>query len=227
MIFNVTGCVNRKTVVPVCGAAGETVTLTHEKGTVLTVTVDENGRGALTELKFGTYTVVGGTTGYSKTVLVDKHTTMVGAFPEHTYFWHGYQAGSGWTKDGYSDGNHGFGTEASVTDGQLYVYSQATSTKKYVAAAIGMAETVDVTNLSKIVFEVTACNDGNSYIHMGVTSDKAAVLNGTNQKPTVENGAETVAVDVSGLTGEYYVFLYSWVYDYGGKFAKVSRVYGE
>ena len=47
------------------------------------------------------------------------------------------------------------------------------------------------------------------------------------KKPTVKNGAETVAVDVSGLSGVYYVFLYSWVYDYGGKYAKVSRVYGE
>ena len=209
------------------GAPGETLTLTHENGTVITAEADETGCGGAVEIPFGRYTVAGGTTGYSKSVTVDKHTASVGAFPEHTYFWHGYQAAGGWTTENYSDGNHAFGTRACVEDGQLYVYSQATNTEKYRAAAIGTVEGVDVTNLSKIVFEVTSCNDGSSYIHMGVTPDKGAVLSGTNKKPTVKNGAETVAVDVSGLSGVYYVFLYSWVYDYGGKYAKVSRVYGE
>jgi len=84
MIFNIPVGGKRTAAVSVYGAVGETITLTHSDGTVYTAS---NG-GAL-ELPVGTYTVKGGTSGYSKSVTVVRKTTRINAYPDGAVYWYG------------------------------------------------------------------------------------------------------------------------------------------
>lgn len=217
---------NRTLVVPIYGAAGETVTLTHSDGTVYTAKTDSNGNAGSLEIKLGTYTVAGSVSGYSRTATVKKDTTMVAAFPDNTFFWHGYKGDvGGWTTSGYSNGNSpGVGTESSVGT-SIYVKCTASDWYQqgwYSGTVIGSVNAIDVTSLKKIVFRAS-CNDAN-YGRVGITTTKGSCLsNGRNTAV----GSGDYAIDVSDMTGDYYPFVSVTVYNYGTKYNSVTRIYGE
>jgi hypothetical protein len=61
---------------------------------------------------------------------------------------------------------------------------------------------------------------------MGVTQTPGDVNStGAQTKPTT-TGASTVSLDVSGLSGNYYLYVYAWRYNYYYANAKFSRIWG-
>lgn len=93
MIFNIPVGGKRSVVVSVYGAANETITLAHSNGTVFSVK-----HGGIMELPYGTYTVTGGISKYSKTATVNKNTTRINAWPDGAtiYYWYGYKPIGNW-----------------------------------------------------------------------------------------------------------------------------------
>lgn len=92
MIFNIPVGGKRSVLVSVYGAVNETVTLTSAKGEVFTAITNENGIAAALELPVGVYTVVGSVSKgalASRTVTVDKNTTVVTAYPDGAIYWYG------------------------------------------------------------------------------------------------------------------------------------------
>lgn len=80
-------------VVSVYGAVNETITLTHQDGSSFSA-----ANGTAVELPFGTYTVTGGISKFSKTAVVDKTTTRINAWPDGAtiYYWYGYKPIGNW-----------------------------------------------------------------------------------------------------------------------------------
>lgn len=209
--------------VSIYGAASETVTLTHSDGTVLKATTNSEGSAGTKELKFGSYTVKGSVSGYSRTVTVNKSTTMVGAFPDNTFFWHGYKGNvGGWTRSGYSEGHTNNGTVSVGTS--LYVECTCyDSYNKYKGAVVGSANAISVNNLNKIVFR--ASSSDSYYARVGITQSKGSCT--SNGKNVAVGSSGNYTIDVSGMTGNYYLFVSTWVYDWGNKNTTATRIYGE
>jgi hypothetical protein len=223
MLFNIPVGGKRSTVVSVYGAASETVTITDEKGTIYTATTDDTGYGGELEIKFGNYTVAGSVSGYSGSVTVDKTTTIINAWPANDaiYFWHGAAPAGAWSGDDYVAGS--YVTELSkwsTENGKLYVEAYS----KYSNAIIGTASAVDLTGIDQLHFAVDSCNANNTYFVVSPTKDLSQKVieyrdpNGSNH---------IVSLDVSALTGFYYIAFYVHVYDYlTTRTCTVSRVWG-
>ena len=82
----------RSSIVSVYGAKNETVTLTHEKGTKFTATTNASGYGGEIEIPFGSYTVAGNVSNFSKQTVINKYTKTVEAWPDTAtiYYWYGF-----------------------------------------------------------------------------------------------------------------------------------------
>lgn len=223
MIFNIpVGC-KLSAIVSVYGAAAETVTLTYEKGTTYTVTTDDNGYGGELEIKFGNYTVAGSVSGYSGSVTVDKTTTIINAWPANDaiYFWHGAAPAGAWSGDDYvTNSNTTEYSKWSTENGKLYVEAYS----KFSSANIGTSSAVDLTGIDQLHFAVDSCNANNTYFVVSPTKDlRQKVIE--YQDPNGSN--HIVSLDVSALTGFYYIAFFVHVYDYlNTRTCTVSRVWG-
>lgn len=220
-------------IIPIYGAPNETVTIRDGNGVVVyNGTADNSGYVGTKELKFDTYTIEGGDTGYTSPKKVDRNTSMIGAFPDNTYFWHGYQLPGGWTRNGYAD-SHGNLGSATVASGQLRVASGSTPHR---SALLGTVNPINVSNISKVRFRVDIATNA-AWCAVGVTKDPSQCqANGitTSSCVTVElphdKSTDTlnnviVDVDVSSLSGEWYPYVISWIYDYYESSMTVSRVW--
>lgn len=132
----------------------------------------------------------------------------------------------GWTKEGFRD-SHSFGTSAVIANGQL----QCTTDSNFRSAILGTVNAVDLTGIDTIYFEIAECQS-NSYAIVGVTkSPDACECNpvepseaGVNAEPT-KNGASIVELDVSMLSGKYYIYVLSWRYNYYDSKLYVSKIW--
>jgi hypothetical protein len=186
------------------------------------VTRDSSGVGSVT-IGGGFYVFTGGTSGITKSVTIRGNTT-VGIWPEGAtaYFWNGWQLNGGWTNAGYSEGHlYQDNVFAGIEDNQIRVMANT----NYRGATMGTVNTVDLTNIRTLYFELTECSHA-SYVNMGVTLTPGDVNStGAQTKPTT-TGASTVSLDVSGLSGNYYLYVYAWRYNYYYANAKFSRIWG-
>lgn len=186
------------------------------------VTLDASGVGTV-NLDGGLYRFVGGTSGITKTVTISGDTT-IGIWPEGAtaYFWNGWQLDGGWTNAGFSEG-HTFDGDvfAGITDNQIRVAANT----NYRGATMGTVNAVDLTNIRTLYFELAECSHA-SYVNMGVTLTPGDVNStGVQTEPTT-TGASTVALDVSGLSGNYYLYVYAWRYNYYYANARFNRIWG-
>lgn len=132
----------------------------------------------------------------------------------------------GWTKEGFSDG-HGFGDSAVISNGQL----RCTTSSTYRSAILGTVNPVDLTAIDTLNFEIADCQH-NGYAIVGVTkSPDTCDCNpvtpsdaGVNAEPS-QNGASIVELDVSMLSGKYYIYVLSWKYDYFNSNIYVSKIW--
>lgn len=211
-------------VASIYGAVGETVTLKHSDGTTFTAKTDESGYGGELELPFGAYTVSGNVSGYNKSASVDKKTTRINAWPDNAtiFFWHGTMPNSAWTKDGFSEG-HAWGATsiAEIVDNQIRVSANT----NYTGATFGTVNAVDLTAIDTLYFELTECSH-TSYVDMGVTTTPSDVKSSGKTTAPATTGASTVTLDVSSISGNYYVYVDAWRYNYYYANAKFSRIYG-
>ena len=95
---------------------------------------------------------------------------------------------------------------------------------------LGTVDKIDVTNLATVNAEATYTPGGGGTIKMTLPTDKSAI----NAEPNVRNltsaqGTATVSIDVSALTGEYYVaFMGAGSSAAGwGASAKITKVWCE
>ena len=132
----------------------------------------------------------------------------------------------GWTKEGFSDG-HNFGDTAVISDRQL----RCTTKTNYRSAILGTVNTVNLTGIDTLYFEITDC-ENKSYAMVGVTKSpdgcqcKPVEVSeaGVNAAPST-TGASTVELDVSSLNGMYYIYVLSWKYDYHNSSISVSKIW--
>jgi len=132
----------------------------------------------------------------------------------------------GWTKEGYSDG-HDFGNTAQIAGGEL----RCVTTSNYHSAILGTTNPIDLTKIDKLYFQITSCQH-ESYSVVGVTKTKNGCdctivkpsVNGANAEPS-KTGASIVTLDVSSLSGEYYIYVMSWKYDYYNSRTYVSKIW--
>lgn len=224
MLFNIPAGAKQSVLVSVYGAATETVTLTAENGTTYTVTTDANGYGGELEMGFGSYTVAGSVSGYSGSVTVDKRTTMVNAWPadQVIFFWHGATPNGAWTKEGFSEGhNWGATSIAEIVNGEIRVSANT----NYTGATFGTTYVYDLTNIDELHFELTACSHA-SYVDMGVTQTPGDVKSTGLKTAPKTTGASIATLDVSGLSGEYYIYVDAWRYNYNYANGQFSRIWG-
>ena len=187
----------RTVTVSVYGAANETITITPSGKTAFTVTTDSTGYAGTQKLAFGSYTLTGSVSGYSRTVTVDKNTTKIGAFPDNTYFWHGHAPLSAWSASGYTASNRtNYGT--TTVDSSITVNCNGA----LLIAIAGTSDPVDLTDISTIYVNVTT-----SYAtgcEIGVSSTK--VVDAAAAKTSI-TAAGLASIDVSSLSGEYYLYM--------------------
>lgn len=127
----------------------------------------------------------------------------------------------GWSADGFSGGSNVTANSTSeISDGCLFVQAK----DKFSNGIIGANNPIDLTNFDSICFDVVSCTAGNSYFIVSKT--KSATDKVLEFKATTAD-AHTVTLDVSALSGEYYIFMYVHVYDYvTTRHIKVSKVWG-
>ena len=218
MIFNIP--VGRgKADVAVYGAANETITITPSGKTSFTVNTDSSGYAGTQKLAYGSYTLKGGVSGYSKTVTVDKNTTKIGVFPDITYFWHGHAPLSAWTSSGYTASNRtNYGTP---TIGSVVTVNYKGTLGITIA---GTTDSIDLTNVKTVYFNVTTADSGNG-LDVGVSSTKV-VDDAAVKKTVTEPGL--VSLDVSALSGKYYLFASALTSTGGGnRTLSFNRAYGQ
>lgn len=94
MIFNhCIGGGKKSAFVTVYGAPSETVTLTPLNGSPVSLTLNANGISSVKEIPIGLYNVIGSTSKEiltsGRSVLVEKNTTKVNAYPDGAIYWFG------------------------------------------------------------------------------------------------------------------------------------------
>lgn len=207
--------------VSIYGAINETITLTHSDGTAYSVTANANGYGGERELPFGTYSVKGGTSGFSKTISVDKYTTRIDAWPTgaYMYFWHGTMPNGGWSSSGYKAGSNITGNSTSSVSTTLTV----SASDKYSNGLIGMVNAMDLTGIDKVHFFMTGCTSAPD-TYFVISSSKTSATHVIHPSST---SAQMITFDVTNFSGKYYIWFYVHVYDWATyRYAQVSRVYG-
>ncbi len=103
MIYNTAGWggSSSKVGVAVNGAVNEIIS--YSGASAGSIQLNVNGRGSINGLPAGVYTFTGSISGYSKTVTVDKNTSVINVYPDGALFWYGNGDAMG---DGlYSIGN--------------------------------------------------------------------------------------------------------------------------
>lgn len=202
------------------GAASEVVTYSGTNSG--TVTLNTNGFGSVI-LDDGLYIFTSGKTGESKTVTVEDNTTVC-MWPEGAtaYFWHGWQLDGGWTNAGYSMGNTFAGDVfAGIEDNQIRVMANT----NYRGAVLGTVNMVDLTNINTLYFELTDCSNV-SYVDLGVTTTPSNVRNSGKRIAPSVTGASTASLDVSNLSGSYYIYVDAWKYDWFYANATFPKIWG-
>lgn len=131
------------------------------------------------------------------------------------YFKNGEQYASvtgGWTTDGFN--NAGTATVGST------IVASASSGK---TAKIGTANSVDLTNVKKLWYDSPNGANGYNSGYLCVTSDKSS----TNFPALVEVKAGGGSLDVSSLSGKYYICLYASGSGGNTAYADISAIWTE
>lgn len=100
----------------------------------------------------------------------------------------------GWTSEGWS-------SNGSVSVGETIVLSAVNGQ----TAAVGTKNTVDLTNAKKLWIDSPNGNNGYGSGHLIVSSDKS--LSGSSSAAVAVNRTGSISVDVSSLSGKYYIYL--------------------
>ena len=119
----------------------------------------------------------------------------------------------GWTTDGWSN-------DGSVTVGSTIVLSSATGK----AARVGTAKMIDLTNVNKIWCDSPNGMNGaynGGYLCIKNTKD----IPGSPFRSAIINTAGAVSLDVSSVSGEYYIYVYA--YGSGASYLDIRAIWAE
>ena len=204
-------------VVTLHGGAGEVIQYTGKASG--SVTLAANGTKTNVNLKAGTYTFTGKTSGYSKSVTIKSDTT-VKVHPDGALFWYGngYTSGdslysklNGWTKTWW---RHSGATWTGVTTGTLSLdgtsiytsYGPSGNTRGHCFTAYGN-NTVDLSNYSALKCKANRSGSGSKWSFLIATTNFSENY-ARNAYISVESSTPTVySTDISGLSGNHYVMI--------------------
>ena len=126
MIFNMAGWGggSSKVGVAVNGAVNEIIS--YSGASAGSIQLNANGRGSINGLPAGVYTFTGSISGYSKTVTIDKNTSVINVYPDGALFWYG-------NGDAMGDGLYAIGNKFVGNNGY---YPSGTSVGKTMALTV-------------------------------------------------------------------------------------------
>lgn len=128
----------------------------------------------------------------------------------------------GWTGYAYKSSTAGSNaTKPTVTKGdETITFALSSTSDNYRMGSLWIEESIDLTKYGKLYLDVKSFTPSNNVAYIGVTDKKQ---NGFTKIANVSfNSAGLVALDISSLTGEYYVY-----FSVGGQASKTTFSFDE
>lgn len=161
-------------------------------------------------------------------VAVSSRMYKDGVWKLFTQAWDGYYFKSGdqcidttggWTTEGWTSTTHNLLNNAAINNDHLYVIAWGAF-----VCQLGTVNKVDLTNISTLKASVTIETEGE--VVLCVSSTKSHNGSVAYMKNTA-TGTHTYSVDVSGLSGSYYIIVYATGASSRAPVAKITNVWGE